>query len=529
MWKNPELTNFLRSLANHTRVILFDKRGTGLSDRVTELSTLEERMDDIRAVMDAVGSQRAILFGHSEGGSVSALFAATYPQRTVSLITFGVFAKRAYAKDYPWAPTSIERQKVYDMIETSWGTGHMDLVSLAPSKANDAVFMEWLASYFRSGASPTAALVLTKMNTNVDIIDILDTIEVPTLLLYRTDDIDVKVEEGRFIANRIQGSRLVEFPGSDHLFWVGDAESVLDSMLQFISVSHEPPVHNRVLATILKMKVAGLDKKRAVYGAEIALELQQQIRHIASEKIAQYRGRIERDSASSYTATFDGPSKAVHCAMELRSALEELELSVCQAIHIGECVRNHSHHLGGRAIKITDDVMSMGSWGEILITQTVQHLLSGAGIETKAHDVIQTPSHRKMEILAVKEAPDQYAANISSQPYYPIPSARNHSFLENVLQSIEDHLGDELYSIQVLCREVGVSERHLQRKLKSITNKSPNQLIRSVRLHRAKELILQDDRSISEIAYHTGFNSLSYFTKCFKKEFGVNPSSMNRS
>ncbi len=222
MWACPELVDFLEELGKIARVILFDKRGTGLSDRVVELSTLEERMDDIRAVMDAVDSEKAVLFGHSEGGSVSALFAATYPNRTVSLITFGVFAKRRYAPDYPWAPTDQERQSVYDMIESSWGGGDMFLESLAPSKANDKIFMDWLANYFRSGASPSAAMVLTKMNTQVDIIDILSSINVPTLLLQRTHDVDVKIEEGRFIAERIKGAKFVELEGDDHLFWAGD-------------------------------------------------------------------------------------------------------------------------------------------------------------------------------------------------------------------------------------------------------------------------------------------------------------------
>jgi len=188
MWDCPSLVDFLIGLSKLGRVILFDKRGTGLSDRVIELSTLEERMDDIRAVMDEVGSKRAVLFGHSEGGSVSALFAATYPQRVKALITFGVFAKRRWSLDYPWAPTQEQREEVYAMIQESWGSGDMNLVSLAPSMATDTVFMDWLASYFRSGASPSAALALTKMNSEVDIMDILDTITVPTLLMCRTNE-----------------------------------------------------------------------------------------------------------------------------------------------------------------------------------------------------------------------------------------------------------------------------------------------------------------------------------------------------
>ncbi|MFZ1786908.1 MAG: alpha/beta hydrolase, partial [Saprospiraceae bacterium] len=245
MWSCPELVAFLKELGQIGRVILFDKRGTGLSDRMIELSTLEERMDDIRAVMDAVNSEKAVLFGHSEGGSVSALFAATYPNRVISLITFGAFAKRRYSEDYPWAPTNEERSKVYDLIENNWGGGNMNLSTLAPSKANDKTFMDWLANYFRSGASPSAALVLTKMNTEVDIIGILHSIKVPTLLLQRVNDIDVKIEEGRFIASRIPGAKLIEFEGDDHLFWAGNMEEVLLEIKSFIAQNERKHNYDR--------------------------------------------------------------------------------------------------------------------------------------------------------------------------------------------------------------------------------------------------------------------------------------------
>ncbi len=259
MWACPELVSFLVELGKIARIILFDKRGTGLSDRVVELSTLEERMDDIRAVMDAVGSKNAVLFGHSEGGAVSALFAATYPNRVISLITFGIFAKRRYAPEYPWAPTDQERQQVYDMIENSWGSGDMGLASLAPSKANDKTFMDWLANYFRSGASPSAAMVLTKMNTEVDIVNILSSIKVPTLMMQRTHDIDVKIEEGRFIAERIQGARLVEFEGDDHLFWVGNTEEILREIKAFISKVRPQQNYDVQLYTIVAARIISVE------------------------------------------------------------------------------------------------------------------------------------------------------------------------------------------------------------------------------------------------------------------------------
>lgn len=529
MWRNPQLSDFLTSLGRHVRLILFDKRGTGLSDRVTELSTLEERMDDIRAVMDAVGSDKAILFGHSEGGSVCTLFAATYPHRTISLITFGVFAKRRYAPEYPWAPTDEERQKVYDMIEQSWGSSKMDLASLAPSMVDDRDFMEWLSSYFRSGASPSAALVLTRMNTQVDIIDILDTIEVPTLLLYRTDDIDVKVEEGRFIAERIKGSKFVEFAGNDHLFWVGDAKSVLTEMINFIVTDHDQHVFNRILATILKIKVEGLGNQHALYGSEYGDAVTENLSRVMQSSIKQYRGGIVESNHHFTTATFEGPSKAVHCAIEIKKTVQGMGLQIAQGIHIGECIISSRQELGGRAVKVAEELLATMAVGAITITHTVKNLLSGAGLEFRHHSLLEIKGENAIQILSLVENEDSNGSpeEIDIGERLSVTALHNHSFLENVLQSIENHLADDQFSIDTLCREVGVSERQLQRKLKSITNKTPNQLIRSVRLHRAKEFILQKNKNISEAAYMTGFNSVSYFTKCFKKEFGYTPSQID--
>ncbi|MEL6124441.1 MAG: alpha/beta hydrolase, partial [Bacteroidota bacterium] len=337
MWDCPQLASFLVELSKITRVILFDKRGTGLSDRISDLSTLEDRMDDIRAVMDAVDTERAILFGHSEGGSVSALFAATYPSRTIALITFGVFAKRRYSPDYPWAPTDEERQKVYDMISTSWGSSDMYLASLAPSLAHDKTFMSWLASYFRSGASPRAALVLTKMNTQVDIIDILDTIKVPTLLMYRTEDIDVKVEEGRFIAERIEGSVLKEFPGQDHLFWAGDVLSVLDEMTTFIEACDKSTSVEMTLATILTIQVCSESLHSRLLATTDDVDLLQIVFQIIETQSRRYNGTIKREDDVTFTISFDGPTKALNCAQNLKITLLQKNIKLKQGIHIGEC------------------------------------------------------------------------------------------------------------------------------------------------------------------------------------------------
>lgn len=513
MWACPELVNFLQGLGKVARVILFDKRGTGLSDRVVELSTLEERMDDIRAVMDAVGSQKAVLFGHSEGGSVSALFAATYPNRTISLITFGIFAKRRYAPDYPWAPTDQERQLLYDMIENSWGSGDMQLESLAPSKSHDKAFMDWLANYFRSGASPSAAMVLTKMNTEVDIIDILGSIHVPTLIMQRTHDIDVKIEEGRFIAERIPGSKFVEFEGNDHLFWAGDADAVLEEIKAFIAEVKPVRNYEERLFTLVSARLISSDVDH------------QYLQERMAQVVDQYRGKIIRYDRRTLIATFEGPSKAVHCSMDLMDALKNLDTQLAIGIHIKEGLVDEAHFVSGETAAFIESILRQARPDQILVTKAVKYLLSGAGVNLVQHRTItESPLEEAISLFMVTDHLRTPVKNVESNQN---PFPRNDSFLENVLQCIHEYLGNEAFGVEMLCRKMGISERQLQRKLKAVSNKSPIQLITSVRLHRAKELLLLERAdTVGEIAFQTGFTSPSYFSKCFKREFGISPSEL---
>jgi len=511
MWNCPELVSFLQELGKIARVILFDKRGTGLSDRIIELSTLEERMDDIRAVMDAVRSKKAVLFGHSEGGSVSALFAATYPDRTISLITFGIFAKRRYAPNYPWAPTDEERQAVYDMIENRWGSGNMGLESLAPSKANDKVFMDWLANYFRSGASPNAAMVLTKMNTQVDIIDILGSIKVPALIMQRTNDIDVKIEEGRFIAERIPDAKFVELEGNDHLFWVGNTEMVLNEIKYFVSNTKPEIVYERSLFTIGAARIIS-DKR-----------LNEDQQEFFNQYVAQFNGQIIQGDGQTFMATFEGPSKAVNCAFGLIDAAKSLNSTIIIGIHIKEGSVEESNFISEETGLFIESIFEQAEPNQILITQTVKYLLLGAGLNFSQNKkpVFETVSGEPYFLFSVD---DDLIENNQSTSFHFDQLPKNNSFLESVLQSIDAHIDDELFSVEKLCKEIGISDRQLQRKLKAITSKSPNQLISSVRLHRAKELLLENEYNIAEVAYQTGFSNPSYFSKSFKKEFGVTPS-----
>jgi|GEM_PF-468196 len=529
IWNCPQLANFLVELGKTVRVILFDKRGTGLSDRVSDLSTLEERMDDIRAVMDAVNSSKAILFGHSEGGSVSALFSATYPHRTIAMITFGVFAKRRWSEDYPWAPTDEERQDVYDMIENHWGGGEMNLASLAPSMKDDKAFMDWLASYFRSGASPSAALALTKMNTQIDIRNILETISVPTLLLYRTNDIDVKIEEGKYMQENITGSKFVEFPGDDHLFWAGDSESVLKEMVSFINNDCEQKGYEKFLSTLLKLKLQH-DKISNTNDNNQSEQLEQFVK-IIDDKVKQYRGNIVNIRNNNITtATFTGPSKALHCALEIQRTSKLYDISISQGLHIGEVILTKNNELKGRSLEITDKLLEHAKANQILTTSTINNLLSGSGLVFDPYGIISNKGNKKLDILLVKDITEveDNNENNEDQLVFSEHVPKNYSLLEDVLQSIENNLTDENFSIKTLSRELGVSERQLQRKIKLTTNKSPNNLIRSVRLHKSKELIIQESLSVKESAYRCGFSSVSYFSKCFKEEFGQLPSSYSK-
>lgn len=382
MWTEPRLAAFLNKLTIFSRLILFDKRGTGLSDRVTDFATLEERMDDIRAVMDAVGTERAVLFGHSEGGSVSALFAATYPKRTIALITFGVFAKRKFSEDYPWAPKNDERQLLYKMIEENWADGDMQgLQSLVPSLADDKQFMDWFASYLRSGASPGAALNLARMNTEADITGILGSIQVPTLLIYRTGDKDVKVGEGKYIAGLIPNSKLVELPGDDHLFWVGDVFSVLAEIEEFITGIRPKKMFDRILSTILFTDIVGSTENLSKHGDKKWMSILKSHNSIVRTELRKFNGKEIKSTGDGFLATFDGPSRAVRCAEAIRDAVKKLEIEITAGIHTGECEIFDTDDIGGIAVHVAARVLSKAQPGQIVITMTVKHLLAGTGLQ----------------------------------------------------------------------------------------------------------------------------------------------------
>ena len=379
-WDEPTLASFLNRLASFSRLITFDKRGTGLSDRVPDeqLPTLEERMDDLRVVMDAVGSERAALFGVSEGGNLCALFAATFPERTTALVVADTYAKRIWSPDYPWAPTPEKRQKEYELVEREWGN-LMDLDHYIPSKMNDEAFARRLATYWRRAASPGAAVALLRMNTQIDIRSILPTIRVPTLVLHRTGDLDVNVEEGRYIAARIPGARFVELPGDDHLPWVSDQDAFLDEVQEFLTGVRPPPTVDRVLATIMFTDIVGSTELAARIGDQAWKSILEQHDTLVRKELLRFRGREEKTTGDGFFATFDGPARAIRCASSIRDSVRQLGVEIRAGLHTGE-IELGSDHVGGIAVHIGARVAASAEPGEVLVSSTVKDLVAGSGV-----------------------------------------------------------------------------------------------------------------------------------------------------
>ena len=321
MWEKPYRADFLARLASFSRLILFDKRGTGLSDRVPNdrLPTLEQRMDDVRAVLDAVGSERAALLGHSVGAIMSLVFGATYPQRTTHLILIGAFAKRIRTDDYPWAPTAEERERLAQTIEREWP--FVDLTDMAPSRVGDERFWGEVAAYMRNSASPGAAAALLRMNSQIDTRAVLPTIRVPTLVMTRRGDRDVKVEESRWLAEQIPGARFVELPGDEHLIWVGDTDSMLSEIEEFLTGNRPDPEPDRVLSTVLFTDIVDSTRRATDLGDRQWHELVDEHHARVRRELGRFRGREIDTAGDGFFASFDGPARAIRAACSIRESV----------------------------------------------------------------------------------------------------------------------------------------------------------------------------------------------------------------
>jgi pimeloyl-ACP methyl ester carboxylesterase/DNA-binding winged helix-turn-helix (wHTH) protein/class 3 adenylate cyclase len=376
-WREPSFARFLLRLASFSRLILFDKRGTGLSDRVpiNQLPTLEQRMDDVRAVMNAVGSERAALCGVSEGGPMCSLFAATYPEKTVALVMIGTYAKRVRDAEYPWGPTQEEREHFFDVMREQWG-GPVGIDERAPTMANDPKFRDWWATYLRMGASPGAAVALTQMNAEIDVRNVLPSIRVPSLVIHRSDDQCLKVEEGRFVAERIPGAKFVEFPGNDHLPFVGNQDAILDEMEEFLTGVRHTLEPDTVLATVLFTRIAGTNNQwRHSNWQELLRRLRA---HIAKE-IEWFRGREIDMVGDRPLAIFDGPARAIRCALAITEYASRLGVETRAGLHTGEC-EIVDGKVAGTAAEIGECVANEAEAGEVLVSGTVKDLVAGSGI-----------------------------------------------------------------------------------------------------------------------------------------------------
>jgi pimeloyl-ACP methyl ester carboxylesterase/DNA-binding winged helix-turn-helix (wHTH) protein len=366
-WAEPSFARFLNRLASFSRLILIDKRGTGLSDRVTELPTLEQRMDDVRAVLDQVGSKYAALLGVSEGGPMCALFAATYPEKTRALVMVGTYAKRLWDPEYPWGPTREAREAFHHQIREEWG-GPIGIEERAPSMAHDQAFRAWWSTYLRMGASPGAALALTRMNAEIDIRGILPSIRVPTLVLHRRHDRCLNVEEGRYVAGRIPGALFIELPGEDHLPFVGDQERLVDEIERFVTGAPTLAPLDRVLATILHARVAGADGQTTNAFLD----------HAARE-CEWFRGRTLDASVGHLVAAFDGPARAIRCASALTDAGSRYGVQVHAGLHTGEC-RLDTAYASGQPLELAAAIARRASAGETLVSRTVRDIVGDAGL-----------------------------------------------------------------------------------------------------------------------------------------------------
>jgi class 3 adenylate cyclase len=375
-WAEPRSAHFLSRLASFSRLIRFDKRGTGLSDRPGGLPDLETRMDDVRAVMDAAGSRRAALFGYSEGGPMSILFAGTYPERTTALVLYGTYAKRRDPDDdYPWAQTWEARQAYADQVEREWGW-EADMHRMSPSP--DQAMSVWWATRARAAASPGAARDLILMNSQIDVRALLPAIRVPTLVLHRSGDLDSRPEEGRYIADRIPGARFVELPGDDHLPWM-DGDQVLDEVEEYLTGVRRAPEPDRVLATVLFTDIAGSTEKAAALGDHAWLELRETHHALVRRELERFRGREIDTAGDGFLATFDGPARAIRCAGAVTQAVRALGLEVRAGVHTGE-IELAGDKVGGIAVHIGARVAARAEPGEVLVSSTVKDLVAGSGI-----------------------------------------------------------------------------------------------------------------------------------------------------
>jgi class 3 adenylate cyclase/pimeloyl-ACP methyl ester carboxylesterase len=379
-WDIPDIAHYLRRLASFSRLISFDKQGMGLSDPIAldRPPPLEEWMDDVRAVLDAVGCQRVAVMGANEGSLMAALFAATYPERVTALVLAPATARTASAPDHPWGLTAAEREALVRLIETGWGTNQM-YAAVNPSIADDQNALEAYARFFRLVASPGVAATVTRMLFELDIRDVLPAISAPTLVVHRRGNPVVPPEAGRDVARRIPGAKFVEVPGEDYGFAVGDVDVVIDEVEEFLTGSRPRPAGNRVLSTILFTDIVDSTVRAVELGDARWRELLEAHEALCEREVKTFGGVVSDFAGDGLLASFDGPARAVHCALSLRDELRSLGLEVRAGLHTGE-IERRGDRLAGIGVHIASRLVSLAEPGEVLVSRTVRDLVAGSGL-----------------------------------------------------------------------------------------------------------------------------------------------------
>jgi class 3 adenylate cyclase len=375
--EHPGHARFLERLESFARLICFDKRGTGLSDRDVGLPDFETRMDDVRAVMDAADCETAALLGYSEGGPMCVLFAATYPERTRSLVLYGTYAKRRDPdEDYPWAPTREEREQTALELERTWGE-NVDLSTMAPGA--DEELRAWFRRLGRAGVSPAGARDLILMNSQADVRELLPSVQCPTLVLHRTGDRDASIEEGRYVASRIPGARFVELDGEDHVPSI-DPDQILDEVEEFLTGSRPASPSHRVLTTILCTDLVGSTERVQSLGDEAWAELLDRHHDAVRRELRRFAGEELDTAGDGFLAAFDGPARAIRCALAVRDALRPLSLDVRAGVHTGEVERRPGDKPRGIAVHTCARIAALARGGEVLVGSTTHDLVAGSGL-----------------------------------------------------------------------------------------------------------------------------------------------------
>jgi class 3 adenylate cyclase len=382
-WEEPGFARFLGRLASFSRLIVFDARGAGLSDRAPQLPPMEEQMDDVLAVLEAAGSKSAAFFGNSQAGPMAILFGASHPERTTALVLYATYARPRWDDAYPWGRTADWMDDYARLIDEQWGSG-VFLSQVAPTRVADEPFRQWCSRFERLSYGPGNALAYFRMNAQIDVRAILPTLRVPTLVLQRRGDAYRDFGNARYLSEHIPGARLVELSGVDHLPYLGDSDAILDEVEEFLTGVRPPPERDRVLATVLFTDVVGSTERASAIGDRAWKDLLERHHALVRHELGRFRGREIDTAGDGFLATFDGPARAVRCALAVVETVRGLGLEIRAGVHTGE-IELIGEGVGGIAVHIGARVAAMAAPSQVLVSGTVKDLVTGSGIEFEDH------------------------------------------------------------------------------------------------------------------------------------------------